>query len=164
MSLFDDILKDFAEDVVSAAQRNIGATRTVNGKKRRIDSSGTLRNNLDYTIRGTKKKSILFGAKGKAGNYAQYVEYGRNRGSFPPIDAILKWMKVKPVRLREGGSFVKQTDTKLRGLAFLIARKIAHEGIEPTFFYTEALVTTFKKYEKKFGEAITKEIDANLNL
>jgi hypothetical protein len=137
------ILSDFAKDVVSRAQRNIGATSTYNGKKRRIESSGQLRNSLTFSIKetGRGKTYITFGAKGAAGKYADVVEDGRRPGKFPPPDAIKTWMKVKPIRLRNKltNSFVKQTDSAINSAAFLIARSISKKGIKGTKFFESAL-------------------------
>lgn len=60
-------------------------------------------------------------------DYWKYVEYGRRPGKMPPIDAIEQWVKVKPVVPNAINGRVPDT----RQLAFLIARKIGREGIEP---------------------------------
>lgn len=61
-------------------------------------------------------------------DYWKYVEYGRNPGKFPPIDAIRKWIEIKPLVPDSRGGKVPTTDQ----LAYLVARKIARDGIEPT--------------------------------
>jgi len=58
MTELNDILTQLADEVIEQAQRNIGAIRSVrtwNGRtvKRRIDTTGTLRNNLGYSITQT---------------------------------------------------------------------------------------------------------------
>lgn len=60
-------------------------------------------------------------------DYWKYVEYGRRPGKMPPIDAIEQWVKVKPVVPNAINGRIPDT----RQLAFLIARKIGREGIEP---------------------------------
>lgn len=60
-------------------------------------------------------------------DYWKYVEYGRRPGKMPPIDAIEQWVKIKPVVPNAINGRVPDT----RQLAFLIARKIGREGIEP---------------------------------
>ena len=60
-------------------------------------------------------------------DYWKYVEYGRKPGKMPPIDAIEQWVKVKPVVPNAINGRIPDT----RQLAFLIARKIGREGIEP---------------------------------
>lgn len=61
-------------------------------------------------------------------DYWKYVEYGRKAGKFPPIDKIKEWISVKPVIPRPMKNGKLPT---INQLAFLIARKIASEGIEP---------------------------------
>lgn len=61
-------------------------------------------------------------------DYWKYVEYGRKAGKFPPIDKIEEWISVKPVIRRPMKNGKLPT---INQLAFLIARKIAKEGIEP---------------------------------
>ncbi len=49
--------------------------------------------------------------------------FGRRPGAFPPIEAILAWMRVKGIEPRD-------EKTTERQLAFLIARKIANSGTD----------------------------------
>jgi len=65
----------------------------------------------------TEKKMIMFGV-----DYAKYLEYGRDAGKFPPRQAIENWIEVKkglPSIFYE----------KKKQMAFVIARKIARDGI-----------------------------------
>lgn len=61
-------------------------------------------------------------------DYWKYVE-NDTKPHFPPPDAILKWIQVKPVipRPDANGRIPSQ-----KSLAFLIGRKIAREGTEGT--------------------------------
>ncbi len=54
--------------------------------------------------------------------HGRVMETGRRAGKFPPINEILKWVQL--------GKIVKRGDIKDEQLAFLIARKIAREGIK----------------------------------
>ena len=56
--------------------------------------------------------------------YWKYVEYGRGPGKRPPIDAIERWIKVKPIIPDPINGRVPTT----KQLAFLISRKIGMEG------------------------------------
>ena len=58
-------------------------------------------------------------------DYWKYVEYG-SKPHFPPVSAILKWIKDKPVIPREINGI---TPTNQQ-LAFLIGRKISRDGIK----------------------------------
>lgn len=64
-------------------------------------------------------------------DYWKYVEYGRKAGKFPPIDKIKEWISVKPVKPVIPRPMKNGKLPTINQLAFLIARKIAREGIEP---------------------------------
>lgn len=160
-----ELLDRFGADVVAAAQRNLGATRTVRGKKRRSVATGTLKDNLTFKNRTRYNNPILeFTAKGRAKDYAGFVHDGRKPGSRPPpVEPILKWMRVKPIRLRsrEGG-FVKATEQGMRSAAFAIARSIGRRGIEPNPYFSDAITSELEKYGPDFLAALKKEIENRL--
>lgn len=55
-------------------------------------------------------------------DYAKYVDQGRKKGKYAPVDAIKKWCKVKGIK---------------QSLAYVINRKIFLKGIDPTNFFTD---------------------------
>src|SRR3972149_134875 len=97
----------------------------------------------------------------KMEDYWKYGEEGRKAGGkFPPIDKIVKWTSQKGLDI---GRLSERRAKKIRGLktrrikkaykaisllslrkqlAFLIARKIAKKGIEPTHFFSEVVNDT----------------------
>lgn len=61
-------------------------------------------------------------------HYWKYVENGRRAGAkFPPVDAIKKWIEIKPIVPRPINGKIPSTNQ----LAYLIGRKIARDGIKP---------------------------------
>jgi hypothetical protein len=68
---------------------------------------------------------------------AQIIDQGRKPSfSYPPLDAIKKWIRVKPVYFRdERGRFKKAS---LESKAFLIARSIKEKGFAGINFLTKA--------------------------
>lgn len=92
-------------------------------QNKEIDASGTLSQTASSTIEidGTKLIISL-----NLEPYWKYVEYGRRAGKMPPIDAIARWITIKPIVPNPINGRVPDT----RQLAFLIARKIGREGIE----------------------------------
>lgn len=80
-----------------------------------LKASGAFESGLVYE---TTDKSIEI----KAPLHARVMETGRRAGKFPPMDAILKWVQL--------GKIVKRDNITDEQLAFLIARKIAREGIK----------------------------------
>ena len=98
-------------------------------------------------------------------HYWKYVEFGRQgressplkaypgayppgKAAFPPMNAILQWIKVKPVvpRPDKNGRIPTQ-----KQLAFLISRKIWNEGIEPF----PAVHQTSEELNEKYRERIS---------
>lgn len=156
-------MNEFGQEVVEKAMLNLGVYRTVNGKKRRAVASDTLRKSLAFRY-DNKYKRIDFFAKGKASDYAYYVEEGRKPGKWPPMDAIIEWMRIKRIQPRnENGSFKKFATPKakenaIEGIAFNISRAIGRRGIKPLFYFRDAVNETIVDFNDKFVEALKSEI------
>jgi hypothetical protein len=153
-------IKVFGSKVVERAQRNLGATRNVRGKRRRAVASGTLKENLTYIVKQENGKTTLyFTAKGKAKKYAMYVEYGRRPNKrMPPVEAIEKWMKQKPVRVRRNGRIVKQTPEVIQKTAFAIAKKIGRDGIPAVNYYKEAIQDTVEEMRSSIARGVVNDL------
>tara|TARA_R100001530_G_C4305191_1_gene151532 strand:+ start:297 stop:848 length:552 start_codon:yes stop_codon:yes gene_type:complete len=161
-----DVLEQFGDNVVSNAQRELGATKTRNSykakwkngklqsykvvkRKRKSDNTGALRESLSYKV---LRKGDLFILEISALDYAIYVDQGRKPGKGIPVTILKRWIKSKPVRLqKDGGGFVKQTDKAINSLSFLINRKIKTFGIEPTNFMSNSV----DKFQPKLAEELT---------
>lgn len=80
-------------------------------------------------------------------DYWYYIENGRGPGRMPPIDAIEKWIRIKPIIPNAINNRVPDT----RQLAYLIARKIGEEGttgyhdLERTLNDSESQINTIKQ-------------------
>jgi hypothetical protein len=153
-------IKVFGSKVVERAQRNLGATRNVRGKRRRAVASGTLKKNLTYIVKQEAGKvTITFTAKGEAEKYAKYVEFGRrpNRKP-PPIESIKEWMKKKPVRVRRNGRIVKQTEEVVEQAARAIAIKIGRDGIPALNYYKEAIQDTVEEMRSSIARGVVNDL------
>ena len=161
---YDKALGKYARELNNAAKRVLGR-RTIGKNKTYGEASGALRKSLKYQQKGGQ---VMFGSPLP---YAQFIYWGVNgtekrRGSpysygskQPPTDAIKKWMRVKPLRLRDKkGQFIKQTDAGLSSAAFLIARSIKKKGIASLKYYEKAYNETFKRAEKDLSEAFVKDL------
>ena len=117
-------------------------------------ASGDLLNNIEYEItRGDFTYTIYVKMK----DYWYYVENGRKAGKMPPIDNILRWIRVKPVLPRPNAEGKLPTPQQL---AFLIARKIGEEGTEGTQDLRKATDTIWDTFEDRLYEAIDEDVDA----
>ena len=117
-------------------------------------ASGDLLNNIEYEItRGDFTYTIYVKMK----DYWYFVENGRKAGKMPPIDNILRWIRVKPVLPRPNAKGKLPTPQQL---AFLIARKIGEEGTEGTQDLRKATDTIWDTFEDRLYEAIDEDVDA----
>tara|TARA_R110000737_G_scaffold290962_1_gene297593 strand:+ start:497 stop:1063 length:567 start_codon:yes stop_codon:yes gene_type:complete len=171
-SEFERALKIFAGEVNNNAKKVLGR-RTIGKNKTYGEASGKLRKSLAFKVtKSGKQTQIKFGSPLK---YAAFIHWGvngtsRNRGApysysnkQPPTSAILKWMKLKPVRLRDAsGKFVRQTDSAMNSAAFNIARSIKRNGIAGLKYYEKAYLETLPKATAKLGEAFVKDLSARL--
>ena len=96
-------------------------------------------------------------------DYWKYIEYG-TRPHFPPIQAIRKWIDVKPVLPRPMKGKLPTRDQ----LAFLIARKISKVGTRPKPFLNKT-ISDFNLIDKVYDlllnqiqQQINKEINDEL--
>jgi hypothetical protein len=128
-------------------------------------ASRSLQKSLTYSLKGGR---VSFGSPLP---YAAFIHWGVNgtrknrnapysfRSKQPPMEPILQWMKAKPVRLRDAsGKFVKQTESRLRSAAFLIARSIKRKGIEGLRYYTVALESIVPQYREELGQALAQDL------
>ena len=106
-------------------------------------------------------KNNKFEADISIASYWKYVEYGRRPGKFPPINKILNWIKVKPVIPRPMNGLKPPTEPQL---AFLIARKIARDGIKAGNQFKEALDMTWNRHYNNISNAITEDLNQAIDL
>lgn len=86
-------------------------------------------------------------------DYWKYVEEG-TRPHWPPRDAILRWVEIKPVIPRPDANGRIPTTEQL---AFLISRKIAKKGTTGTHDLQETTDTLLGYYEERIAEALGRD-------
>jgi hypothetical protein len=163
---FFAVVNDMAKRFVELMQSDYRLKRKVGRNYTNAVSSGTLVKSLAYRLK-VKGKSIDISiyAKGKASQYFLARENGRRAGATPPpVSAILDWMRLKPIKLRdkESGKFQKPTEALKRQVAFLIARKIGRDGIKGWHAFDYAMENIWDEYEAKLVEAFGKDFGASL--
>lgn len=83
-------------------------------------------------------------------DYWEYVNYGRERGHYVPINPLEAWASLKGI-------------PNPRGAAFGISKNIYKFGIAPTYFYDDALSLLQAEFEEGVEETINKSFDDFLN-
>jgi len=115
-------------------------------------ASHALIDNINYIIKkGDKEVEVDLRLR----DYWKYVE-NDTKPHFPPINAILEWVKVKPVLPS------KTYDGKLptqKQLAFLIARKIDEKGTNGSHDLQQTVQEVNAMFEQRIGEAITQDLN-----
>lgn len=173
LSKFVKVCNEFGAYAVESAQLELGTTRTIRGRKVRRVFTGNLQSSLYHRTyirsKGKGTTRVVFGAKGSAGNYASFVEYGVNgtktnvgspfsfKGKFVNIGAIEKMVRNNKFRIRRKGKFVAKTESNIRGTAFVIARSIAEKGIVGVPYMRKGIERAYKKYESKLSNALIED-------
>lgn len=91
-------------------------------------------------------------------DYWYYVEYGRrsvkqNPAALPPpTNAILKWIRIKPVKPRNGKKI------SVKSMAYLIGRKIWRDGIPATHLLRTSNRAVYNQFKKEIAEALAQDI------
>lgn len=125
----------------------------INLKRDNKKATGALINSI-RPVQLTVTQSKIIGAL-SVKDYWKYVENGRKPGKFPPIANIRKWIDAKPVVPRPANGIKPSKEQ----LAFLIARKIARDGIPAGKQFEEAFRATWRKWEKTIVNAIDDDIN-----
>ncbi|MDB4541708.1 hypothetical protein N9245_00070 [bacterium] len=112
-----------------------------------MDEYGTF---LDKGVKGANP-SLVKNGKQKGGNSPYSYKSKR-----PPMQPLANWAKKRNIRLRdEKGRFKKGN---YRTIGFILQRSIFAQGIKPSFFFTKAFDSAFKKYPKLLTEAFLEDI------
>lgn len=120
-------------------------------------ASGELLNSVEYIIdRDGNSISVSL----QLAEYWKWVENGRGPGKFPPIDAIMSWIRIKPIIPDERSGRLPTE----KQLAYLIGRKIAEEGIEAGNQLSDTQKELQEEWMRKIEEAITKDVEENVNI
>lgn len=99
-----------------------------------------------FQTRGVEQAWLI----GSALPYAPFVEYGRKPGKRPPIDAIVRWIALKPVNTG---------DRDIRSVAFAIATAIGKRGVKPRYPFRQAADAMRPRVEEIFVDVLKKEIE-----
>lgn len=125
-------------------------------------ASGELQDTMSYGVRrdGDVLEGFLI-----IEHYWEFIEDGRQPGTFPPVDAIREWIRVKNIIPRPfilpSGRQVIPTDNQL---AFLIGRKIKEEGIVLNPLLTETIAEYRDELLTAIGKALRDDVIENLKI
>lgn len=117
---------------------------------KKTNASSTLSKSLKFVteVNQTSVIGTLY-----AEDYWVFVNEGRKAGKRPPISAIEKWIKEKPIQLND----ISETS-----LAFLIARKIGKEGTKGTKVFTNNTTVVLNNLQKELPKELSETLKNNI--
>lgn len=130
--LSQKIINNFAQQYIDELKNNLIRKDKV--------ASGNLVRSLDYRVgkvMGELNIEII------ANEYLQWVDQGRRKGKYPPIQAIANWARIRGIS---------------KEAVFPIARNIFKFGIKPT----RVIQTTDRRMAQKVDSALGREIANNI--
>lgn len=117
-----------------------------------INASGELYDSVRYiTSFNGNKYEIDLNLK----DYWKYIEYG-TKPHWPPVDAILNWIRIKPVLPYPDKNGKLPTEKQL---AYLIGRKISEEGTKAKNVLQNTIEQINQTYLDKIYDAIDKDLE-----
>lgn len=177
-------LNKFGSDVIRLAKINLGASQTIDGKKRVTKNTGALSKSLGYQIdqNRTKDGKFMSGFNIKftsSLSYASFIEQGvkgsestkpsAKRSPFKfksknlPKGVMMKWIKSKPIKPRDKtGKFSKNTKSSMNSLAFVLGRAVATKGISARNYLRDAIEQSAEKQGAKMIASLTENYINNL--
>lgn len=163
-------------NIVRLARINLGASKTVDGKKRVTNSTGDLSASLNYEVRQKRndKGHFMSGFDlliTSTEDYASFIEQGvkgsestkpsaknspfKFKGKNLARGVMAKWIKEKPIRpQKKGGGFVKKTKSTMNSLAFLLGRAVATKGIGARNYVKDATEMALKNTAPEIAKEI----------
>lgn len=170
-------LNKFGSDVIRLARINLGASQTIDGKKRVTNNTGALSKSLGFQIdqNRTKDGKFMSGFNIKFTSsepYAPFIEQGvkgsestkpsarkspfKFKSKNLPKGVMMKWIQSKPIRLRDkSGKFSKNEKTAMNSLAFLLGRAVATKGISARHYFKDAIEQSAQKQGSKMIATLT---------
>lgn len=156
------VLAEYGQEAERLYKEKLTAGRPPFGTK---NASGELLNSVKW---GLKVNERSFEVTLDLAKYWKYVEGGTQGretspfgavypAHFPPPNAILNWIEIKPVIPYPGRN--GKIPTK-KQLSFLIARNIFRHGIEPFPILSQTVEDLNRRYSDKIAEAVTKDVAA----
>lgn len=120
-------------------------------------ATGDLLNSVEYII---EKDDRQIEVSLQLEEWWKYVEYD-TKPHFPPPDAMLNYIKAKPILPRQDRNGKLPTPNQL---AYLIGRKISEVGTTGTHNVRDTVRLINERYEEKIGQAISEDINNELDV
>ena len=120
-------------------------------------ATGDLLNSVEYII---EKDDRQIEVSLQLEEWWKYVEED-TKPHFPPPDAMLNYIKAKPILPKPDSNGKLPTPNQL---AYLIGRKISEVGTTGTHNVRDTVRLMNERYEEKIGQAISEDINNELDV
>ena len=144
-----EVLKDYAIEL-----RNTLQDSYINDDR---IATGDLLNSVEYII---EKDDRQIEVSLQLEEWWKYVEED-TKPHFPPPDAMLNYIKAKPILPKPDRNGKLPTPNQL---AYLIGRKISEVGTTGTHNVRDTVRLINERYEEKIGQAISEDINKELDV
>ena len=144
-----EVLKDYAIEL-----RNTLQDSYINDDR---IATGELLNSVEYII---EKDDRQIEVSLQLEEWWKYVEED-TKPHFPPPDAMLNYIKAKPILPKPDNNGKLPTPNQL---AYLIGRKISEVGTTGTHNVRDTVRLMNERYEEKIGQAISEDINNELDV
>lgn len=157
----EDYIKSFAESkLVQYFLESYETVRSRSGKvNSQVRSSGAGGESLNVKVENKGLDINLYG-----NSYLEAVDEGTEPFS-PPPEAIINWLKTKPVTLTDfkTGRELDRTPANLRSVAYKIGEAISLRGIAPANYIKEVVERGFDEILNGITEPLGKDIKEKLD-
>lgn len=144
-----EVLKDYAIELRNTLQDSYITDDRI--------ATGDLLNSVEYII---EKDDRQIEVSLQLEEWWKYVEED-TKPHFPPPDAMLNYVKAKPVLPKQDRNGKLPTPNQL---AYLIGRKISEVGTTGTHNVRDTVRLMNERYEEKIGQAISEDINNELDV
>ena len=144
-----EVLKDYAIELRNTLQDSYITDDRI--------ATGDLLNSVEYII---EKDDRQIEVSLQLEEWWKYVEED-TKPHFPPPDAMLNYIKAKPVLPKPDRNGKLPTPNQL---AYLIGRKISEVGTTGTHNVRDTVRLINERYEEKIGQAISEDINNELDV
>lgn len=144
-----EVLKDYAIELRNTLQDSYITDDRI--------ATGDLLNSVEYII---EKDDRQIEVSLQLKEWWKYVEED-TKPHFPPPDAMLNYIKAKPILPKPDKNGKLPTPNQL---AYLIGRKISEVGTTGTHNVRDTVRLINERYEEKIGQAISEDINNELDV
>ena len=144
-----EVLKDYAIELRNTLQDSYITDDRI--------ATGDLLNSVEYII---EKDDRQIEVSLQLKEWWKYVEED-TKPHFPPPDAMLNYIKAKPILPKPDNNGKLPTPNQL---AYLIGRKISEVGTTGTHNVRDTVRLINERYEEKIGQAISEDINNELDV